>query len=293
MSKAPIKYLNLLMLVFLLASGNLSARGLQETRISPYMLFTYLKDSNSSRILQAKMTNITQTGEVPLPGLKIMFYNNETLLGEAVTDNAGNAVYTIDNAFQLFKGDDGSWPFSATFEGDSLVDATFGELSITDVNLEMTLSEEEGKKFVSLSATMPSEQGLTAVTGEEISVFVPRMFSLLPVGTGMLDDNGTIRFEFPGDIPGDSTGNVTVIGRFNDHYLFGSVEKRENKPWGLPVVKAPPIYRSLWSTLAPKWMVVSLAIMLLGVWGHYTFVVISLIRIKKEGSKEAKKVDKI
>ncbi len=289
MSKAPIKYVNLLMLVFLLASGYVAASGLQEAKISPYMLFTYLKDSNSNRILQARMTNITQTGEVPLPGLKIMFYNNETILGEAVTDNSGNAIYTIDDTYQLFRSDDGSWPFSASFEGDSLVDATFGELSVTDVNLEMTLSDEEGKKFVSLAATMPSDEGQVPVAGEEISVFVPRMFSLLPVGTGMLDDNGTIRFEFPGDIPGDSIGNVTVIGRFNDHYLFGSVEKRENKLWGLPVVKAPPTYRSLWSTLAPKWMVVSLAIMLLGVWGHYTFVVISLIRIKKEGSKEAKK----
>lgn len=283
------KYFCFLMLAFLGAINCHSAGELQETKINPYMLFTYLKDSDSDRILQAKMTNITPTGEVPLPGLKVMFYNNETLLGEAVTDKSGNAIYVIDKSFQPFKSDDGSWPFSAIFEGDSLVEATLGELSITDVNLEMTLSEEEGKKVVLLSATMPSEDGKTAVTGEEISVFVPRMFSLLPVATGMLDDNGTIRFEFPGDIPGDSTGNLTVIGRFNDHYLYGSVEKREARPWGVPVVKAPPIYRSLWSTLAPKWMVISLAIMLLGVWGHYTFVIISLIRIKKDSLKEEKK----
>jgi hypothetical protein len=287
MSIAPRKYFYLLLLSILLPVNGVSAGELQESKINPYMLFTYLKDTNSSKILQAKMTNITQTGEVPLPGLTIRFYNDDTFLGEAVTDVTGSANYTIDSSTQLTAGDDGSWSFSATFDGDSLVEETYSELSITDVNIEMTLGEEEGKKFVILSAAMPSGDGQVPVAGEEISVFIPRMFSLLPVGTGMLDDNGTIQIDFPDDLPGDSLGNLTVIGRFNDHYLFGNVEKREKRPWGKPVVKAPPIYRSLWSTLAPKWMIVSLAIMLLGVWGHYTFVIISLIRIKREGKEDS------
>ncbi len=41
------------------------------------MLLTYLKDTDSRQILRVKMTNITQIGEVPLPGLQIRFYNNE------------------------------------------------------------------------------------------------------------------------------------------------------------------------------------------------------------------------
>ena len=64
------------------------------------------------------------------------------------------------------------------------------------------------------------------------------------------------------------------------------MEKREVTAWGTRAEKSSPVYRSLWSTLAPKWMVVTLAIMLLGVWGHYTLVVINLIRIKKESRKK-------
>jgi hypothetical protein len=288
MSKS-YRYSALLILVFCWSAGSYSTSLVQESKISPYMLFSYLKNSDSRQVLQVKMTNITQTGEVPLPGLPIKFFNSETLLGEATTDVTGSAIYMIDSSVKLSVAEDGTWLFGATFDGDTLVDAAYSELSITDVNLGMTLVEEEGKRSVILTASMPTADGVIPVAGDEVGVYVPRMFSLLPVGTGVLDENGTIQISFPNDVPGDSLGNLTVIGRFNEHYLYGNVEKREVRAWGTPVVKAPPIYRSLWSTLAPKWMIVTLAIMLLGVWSHYMLVIINIIRIKKEGLKAEKK----
>jgi len=286
MSKAPLKQTLLTALVILATVSNSYGFPVQETEISPYMLFTYLKDTDSRKILQVKMTNITQTGEKPLPGLRIVFYNNETLLGDAITDASGNAAHIIGDTTNLLKADDGSWLFTAVFEGDSITDATTGELSILDVDIEMKLTEEEGERIVTLSATAPSADGPVPVKGEEIGVYVPRMFSLLPVSTGLLDENGVFRAKFPGNIPGDSLGNLTVIGRFNENYYYGSVEKQEVIGWGKRAEKSSPVYRSLWSTLAPKWMVVTLAIMLLGVWGHYTLVVINLIRIRKESRKK-------
>lgn len=286
MRKASRKYVSLFMLVLLFPAIHLSASEIQDSKINPYMLLTYLKDTDSRQILQVKMTSITQVGEAPLPGLNIRFYNNETLLGEATTDAEGRASCTIVSHPPLFASEDGSWPFSAIFEGDSITDETSGELSIYDVDIEMNISEVDGERIVTLFATTPTVDGPVPVTGEEIGVYVPRMFSLLPVSTGMLDENGTFKVKFPDDIPGDSLGNLTVIGRFNDHYLYGYVEKREEVRWGTEAEIAAPVYRSLWSTLAPKWMIISLAVMLLGVWGHYTYVIISLFRIRKEGLKK-------
>lgn len=288
MSKAILRYTLLTLLVGLSAGFSLNAAQDESPKINPYMLFTYLKNTDSQRILQVRMTNITRTSEVPLPGLNVSFLNNDTVLGEVVTNGAGNAEFVIPADYQLITGDDGSRTFVARFAGDSLTEATESEIAITDVTLEMVLTEEEGKKMVLLKATMPSADGPVPVAAEEISVFVPRTFSLLPVGTGTLEADGTVQIPFPDDIPGDKDGNLTVIGRFNDHYLFGNVEKREETHWGVPAVKAPPAYRSLWSTLAPRWMIVTLSIMLLGVWGHYTFVVISLFRIRKDGLKHKK-----
>ncbi len=288
MSKASIKYVSLFIVVLLCSGSNLSATAAQDSKINPYMLLTYLKDTDSRQILQVKMTNITPVGEVPLPGLIIRFYNNETLLGEATTDTKGNASCTFGESLTLFASEDGSWPFSAIFDGDSLTEETYSELSINDVDIEMQVIEEEGERIVTLNATTLTGDGRVPVTGEEIGVYVPRMFSLLPVSIGMLDENGIFTIKFPDDIPGDSLGNLTVIGRFNDHYSFGNVERREEVRWGTEAEMAAPVYRSLWSTLAPKWMVISLAVMLLGVWGHYTYVIISLFRIRKEGLKNRK-----
>lgn len=288
MRKAIYRYISLIILMGLCAGLNLIAQEDQVRKISPYMLFTYLKNSDSQKILQVKITNITQTGETPLKGLAVRFLNNATILGDVVTNESGYAELVVMPDVELYTSADGSWPFIAQFEGDSLVDATTAELSITDVNLEMTLSEDEGKKMVTLTASLPSPDGPVPVAGEEISVYVTSMFSLLPVATGTFEADGTVVLIFPDDLPGDSNGDLIVIGRFNDHYLYGNVEKRELMHWGTPVVKTPPAYRSLWSTLAPRWMIITLSIMLLGVWGHYTFVIISLIRIRKNGKQSVK-----
>lgn len=286
MNKTIIKLTILSVLILFTSVSHAVTFDEQDPKISPYMLFSYLKDSDSRKILQVKMTNITQTGEQPLPGLKISFYNNDNLLGEAITGASGNAKHVISNISDLSKNDDGSWSFTAVFTGDSITDETSGELSILDVDIEMKLSEEDGERIVTLSATAPSADGPVPVTGEEIGVYVPRMFSLLPVSTGVLDESGIFRTKFPEDIPGDSLGNLTVIGRFNDNYFYGNVEKREVIGWGTMAEKASPVYRSLWSTLAPKWMVITLAVMLLGVWGHYSLVIINLFRIRKESLKK-------
>jgi len=288
MSKAILRYTLLTLLIGFYTSVGLNAMQDEAPKINPYMLFTYLKNTDSQRILQVRMTNITSTMEVPLPGLTVSFLNNDTVIGEVVTNGSGNAEFVIKEDYPLVTGEDGSRTFVARFAGDSLTEATESELAITDVNLEMVLTEEEGKKMVLLKAFIPSADGPVPVTAEEISVFVPRTFSLLPVGTGTLEADGTVKIPFPDDIPGDKDGTLTVIGRFNDHFLFGNVERREETLWGVPAVKAPPAFRSLWSSLAPRWMIITLSIMLLGVWGHYTFVVISLFRIRKDGLKQTK-----
>jgi hypothetical protein len=123
------------------------------------------------------------------------------------------------------------------------------------------------------------------VTDEDIYVFVPRMFSLLSVGEGYFED-GVADVEFPDDVPGDEHGALTVIARFDDHWQFANVEKRIDTKWGVPSSHdIAETHRALWTQIAPRWMVVTLTIMLAGVWGHYIFAVVSIIRVKRIGKK--------
>ena len=115
------------------------------------------------------------------------------------------------------------------------------------------------------------------------------MFSLLPVSELTLDETGKASVEFPSDMPGDKEGNLTILAKFEENPTFGNVEKRETLKWGVPTdYSVPKTHRALWTKTAPKWMIYTLSVLLAGVWGHYLFAFISLIRIKIEAKKKAR-----
>ncbi len=115
------------------------------------------------------------------------------------------------------------------------------------------------------------------------------MFSLLPIGEITLDDAGTGSVEFPADLPGDKAGNITIIAKIEDHPDYGFLEKRETVKWGtISDYSSPAGHRALWTKIAPRWMIYTLSVLLTGVWGHYLFAIISLIRIKRNARKEKK-----
>ena len=79
--------------------------------------------------------------------------------------------------------------------------------------------------------------------------------------------------EFPDDLPGDSIGMVTIVAMFQDHGEYGNVEMRQTIQWGIPSDHSlPESHRALWTQFAPSWMVITLSILLAGVWSHYFFV---------------------
>ena len=281
----------LICLVALFGSTQVFAQHEEEEAsvISPYMEFKYLKNSESQRTLNARVFDATALGEVALPGLLVKFYTNmeeQELMGEAVTNDKGVATYIIPEDVELPVDEENNWWFYAEFEGVEGIEMAMEEVTLMDVHLEMTLTEnEEEGRLVNLVAYTMVDGEKVPVTDEDVYIFVPRMFSLLSVGEGYFED-GEAMIEFPDNIPGDEHGKLTVIGRFEDHWQFANVEKRIETTWGVPAShEVAETHRALWTQIAPLWMVITLSIMLLGVWGHYVFAIVSIIRIGREGKK--------
>jgi len=255
--------------------------------ISPFMELKYLKNTTNQKSLNARVFDATDLGEKAIPGLMVKFYTNrdeKELLGEVVTDKLGRATYIIPDNMELPADEENYWWFYAEFEGKDNIQMAMNEVTVLDVNLEMTLieNEEEGK-LVNLTAYTMLDGEKVPVSDEDVFVFVPRMFSFLTAGEGYFED-GTASVEFPDDIPGDEHGKLTVIGRFDDHWQFGNVEKRIETNWGIPSShEVAETHRALWTQIAPLWMIITLSIMLAGVWGHYLYAIISLFRIKRAG----------
>jgi hypothetical protein len=167
------------------------------------------------------------------------------------------------------------------------------ENTFKDVVLNMTLTEVDSIKTVTVTAHTFKDGNEIPVSGESVSVFVPRMFSNLIIGELTLDESGAASLEFPSDLPGGKDGNLTIVAAFIDNSTYGNVEKREIIHWGIPTDYLPTSHRALWTQRAPRWMIYTLSLLLAGVWGHYFFAIISLIRIKIDARRKAKAEYKI
>ncbi len=53
--------------------------------------------------------------------------------------------------------------------------------------------------------------------------------------------------------------------------------------WATPkrLINAEGPARELWTPIAPMWMIITLIIMLAGVWGHYIYAIVQLIGIRR------------
>lgn len=262
------------------------------TKISPYVTLQYFKNTDDQRFLQTTLTYSKNRAELPLSGMEISFFtgaDKKESLAKVLTDNKGVARFELKSDFKLNSDKDGMWSFSSEFKGNDTIEAGTSEITIKDVRLAMILTLVDSIRTISVKATVMENGKEKPVSGEAVKVYVPRMFSLLPISELTLNDAGEGSVEFPADLPGDKEGNLTLIARFEENPAFGNVEKRETLKWGLTTdYSVPKSHRALWTKTAPKWMIYTLSVLLTGVWGHYLFALISLIRINMDAKRKAK-----
>ena len=273
----------------------LSLTGLsqEKTKLTPSVQLQYLKNTNDQRILKTSLTYSKNRMEIPIQGMEISFFQGigkKDLIATAVTDNKGIAKIELSADLKLPADNTGKWSFDSEYKGNDTIEAGTSVISVKDVKLEVSFNLADSIKTLSVSAMTKSDGKDKPVSAEVVKIYVPRMFSLLPVGEITLDEKGLGTLEFPNDMPGDSLGNLTIISRFEENATYGTVEKSSVVKWGTPAdYSAPSAHRALWTKTAPRWMIYTLSILLAGVWGHYLFAIISLIRIRIDAKRLAKK----
>jgi hypothetical protein len=285
------------LLIALIPLFSVPSYSLEVSRITPYFQLQYFKNTDNQRVLQATLTYSKNRIELPVPGMKIEFFTGtekKNILATVVSDQKGIARFDLPGDMNFAPDNPSTWAFSSAFTGNDTIEAATAEIAVKDVSLEMVLSEADSVKTITVKAFVNEKGTEKPVSGEAVKVYVPRMFSLLPIAELTLDDSGTSSVEFPSDLPGDKEGNLTIIARFEENATFGNVERRETLKWGLPTnYSVPKSHRALWTKTPPKWMIYTLSILLAGVWGHYLFALISLIRIKLDAKRKAKAEYKI
>jgi len=241
----------------------------------------YQRNSDLSRSLISNLY-ISGTFENTAIPATLDFYNGTTKIGSLKTNKKGKAVLVISSDYKVTCEADGTYNFSVSYAGNDSLNALEAKATAKDVVLDMKLDPKDTTKEIVASVYLADGDKKNMLKGIDVKFYVPRMFSLLPVGEGTTDSTGTVKINFPSYIVGDSVGNVNIICRIVNHDVYATVEKSQVVAWGKPTnAKLLPRHRELWTEVAPHWMIVTLTVLLLGVWLHYMFVIYRLTKLKK------------
>jgi hypothetical protein len=284
--------LGLLILAAFVFPSSVHASGEGEP-LETYMELVSWKYAKDSRVLVASISAEDDSGEIPVPGAAVDFYiltdTAEIKLGSVITDRRGKAKLAIGPSVSLPMNEEGYLTFMSQFNGNESFAYSESELAIMDAWIDISFFMEDSIKMIRFKGGVIGPDGSESpLADNDIYLYVPRMFNLMIIEEGWLEEDGQGTAEFPTDLIGDSTGMVTVIARIEEHYDYGNLEASANIKWALPKhsEKREGPVRELWSPIAPLWMIITLIIMLAGVWGHYIYAIIQLYMIKKAGRNQ-------
>jgi hypothetical protein len=256
---------------------------------SPTLDFVYLKKTDGSKILTATLTLFRNRVTYPIVGSKISFYpGTDTAIALISTNYEGKAYLLIQPGTVLPVDKDGITNCIVKFGGNDTLESAESAVVVKDAILKMSLDVIDSIKMVTVwGYRFDKKHDSIPLAGEAVSIYAERMFSNLKIGEGSFDEQGMFSVEFPADLPGEADGTVHIIAKIEENEQYANIETVQSYAWGVPSMHGPTgSHRALWTEIAPMWMIISLTIMLLGVWGHYIYVIFQLVLIKRESKKK-------
>jgi hypothetical protein len=282
-----------ILLILLIAAGYAQCFAQEKADTSgpakTIMTFTCTSTSSDSMVLKSQITVRHDDWNTNLMNALVKFSvadnDSSRMIGQVKTGNDGVAVIKVSSKKPYSRNAEGLIAFKAEYAGDTKYEASEGEFGIKPGKLTISFYEEDSIKYVKVIALQFEADGKeNPLGGQTVLVYVPRMLSLLKIAEITLDSLGEGTAEFPKDIIGDSIGNLNIIAQIEENDIYGNIKAEAKINWGLPkhLLRAERPTRELWTPVAPLWMIITLIIMLLGVWGHYVYTMVQLFMIKKK-----------
>ncbi|MCK9412325.1 MAG: c-type cytochrome [Prolixibacteraceae bacterium] len=175
--------------------------------------------------------------------------------------------------------------FNKDYRQQLAVKPTFGGELFDKVELKLIADQSN----TTITAQLTGIKGalVKPISGLEVKLFAVRYFGNLIVDKPM-DTNieGKALFACPKNLPGDASGNISLIAQLSNEDLFGLVKTESTMTIGLPTDR-PPLNepRALWNVVrkTPIWLLVTYLASVLIVWGFIVVVLLKLRTISKLG----------
>lgn len=149
-------------------------------------------------------------------------------------------------------------------------------------HVALTRRVEDGQDMLVATVTAAGKP----VPGATVQFAVVRTFGEMKLGTDQTLADGTAATPFPAGLPGDSAGRVVVRATLEAPLDVEGAKGEAVLPGGTPVhPSVAPEPRALWATRAPMPLVVTIAVLVVCVWGTYLFVVSQLAAMARIGQE--------
>lgn len=175
-----------------------------------------------------------------------------------------------------------------------VIAADKGGAGVAIPNAKMVVSWLKETNQVQVLLTGMKEKSIQPVAGAEVKLFAKRYFGNLIIDEPRNTDAlGKALFNFPKDLPGDSTGFVELVVKLSDEAAFGEVKADSKLSIGVPTYR-PPLneQRAMWNVVqkTPVWLLLAYTIAVLGAWGFIIYVFLQIRAIYKAGTGKDQEV---
>jgi hypothetical protein len=258
----------------------------ESSLISPSLAFISVQKADNTIDLKAALNAKVKGSSIKLPLLKVTFLlisdTTEKELGFVITDGEGKAVLNAKTD-ALITDKEGKLHFKAVFAGNKAMEAAEQEVTIKRARLEITPVKDDSLLNVHVKLIDVGTGTEVPVKETVVGIFVHRAFYPLKIGEGTTDETGEATIEIPQKLPGDAKGNIMLMAKLDENEMYGNLEASVTQPWGIPVSdKLQELPRALWSSHPPLWMMITFAVLMCTVWGHYLVIIIQMFRLRKE-----------
>jgi hypothetical protein len=139
---------------------------------------------------------------------------------------------------------------------------------------------EDGEKL--LRATVRS--GGAPVENAVVRFSVRRTFGNLNVGEDKTLDDGTAAVKFPTGLPGSATGELCVTAEILAPPQFAGSTGQAAVLGASAPPATPEVPRALWSSRVPLPLLLTIIVLITGVWITYAYAVVQLLSLRKRPS---------
>jgi hypothetical protein len=254
----------------------------------------YHNDNNRLQYVEATAKTRIEGRFQPVPGVKVHFYlgtmSPAGLIGQAVTNDKGSAFA------YLTPKQAGAWKasplqhFIASSDPDKNYDSANATADLTKARIKL---DTAANHQISALVEIQKDTAWVPVAGVDVKIAIRRFDGDLDVGdkpTYTTDSSGKVQVDFiRNGLPGDTKGNLVLVGKIEDNDNYGTLNTQLVVPWGTIVNYNPEFNkRTLFASRghSPVWLEGMAYSIILLVWGVLLYLLWEIRRMKQMKMEE-------